>query len=136
MRVPGKSNKKDMNSNKVLYWNRLRLQLNTCVLIICVITLFIKFIFPEIEFFTTSYLRFKLPTIVIAALVELIIYISLVNFVILILEVIDRMIYFEEQEIIKKCFKFITFIIFLSFPLLNIIILSWVRFYKSLIRIL
>lgn len=113
-----------MNSNKVLYWNRLRLQLNTCVLIICVITLFIKFIFPEIEFFTTSYLRFKLPTIVIAALVELIIYISLVNFVILILEVIDRMIYFEEQEIIKKCFKFITFIIFLSFPLLNIIILS------------
>ncbi len=123
MRVPGKSNKKDMNSNKVLYWNRLRLQLNTCVLIICGIILFIKFIFPEVKFFTTSYLRFKLPTIVITALVEFIIYISLINFVILILEVIDRMINFEEQEIIKKYFKFITFIIFLSFPLLNVIIL-------------
>lgn len=112
-----------MNSNKVLYWNRLRLHLNIWVLLICGITLFIKFTFPEVEFFTTSYLRFKLPTIVITALVELMIYISLINFVILILEVIDRMINFEKQEIIKKYFTFITFIIFLFLPLLNIFIL-------------
>lgn len=119
-----------MNSNKILYWNRLRLQLNKWLFIFCGITLLIEFTFIKEELFTISLLPFEFTNILIRNVVDLLIYISLVNFIIIILELSDRIIDFKEQKLIKKYFKLIIIITFLSFPLLKMGYLIIVKFYK------
>ena len=79
----------------------------------------IVLIFSEAKLFTNSLLPFEFSNTLITYLVDLLIYISLVNFIIIILELIDRIINFKEQKTINKYFKLVTIIIFLSFPLLK-----------------
>ncbi len=106
-----------MNTSKILYWNNLRTLLNKWVLIFSGATLLITLLLPKSGLFTNSLIPFEFSSIIISTFVGLLIYIAIINFILIILELLDRMINLKERKIIKKYFKYIVLIIFLFSPI-------------------
>jgi hypothetical protein len=121
---------KKMNISKILYWNSLRTHLNKWLIIFSGITLLINLILPKVKIFKNSLIPFEFSNIIISAFSSLLIYIALVNFILIILELIDRMLNLRERKTIKKIFKSIAFLIFLFFSFLKMILPFIMKFYE------
>jgi hypothetical protein len=119
-----------MNISKILYWNSLRTHLNKWLIIFSGITLLINLILPKVKIFKNSLIPFEFSNIIISAFSSLLIYIALVNFILIILELIDRMLNLRERKTIKKIFKSIAFLIFLFFSFLKMILPFIMKFYE------
>ena len=91
-----------LNTDKILYWNKLRTQLNKWILVFIAITLIISFTSPEAKLFTNISFPFKFPHILVAAFINLFIYIAFINFIVLVLELLDRTFSFKERKKTKN----------------------------------
>ncbi|CAL2104410.1 conserved membrane protein of unknown function [Tenacibaculum sp. 190130A14a] len=86
-----------MNKRKIDYWNQTRKNMNLLLLGLIVIVL-------VLSFFITV---FKKDIVVL----EVVYWFIGSNLVLLVVEMMDRMINVKESEILKKVFKYLTFII-------------------------
>ena len=110
-----------MNTSKILYWNNLRSLVNKWVLIFSGITLLITLLLPKRGLFKSSLIHFDFSSIIISTFVNLLVYIAIINFILIILEFLDRMTNLKERKIIKKYFKYMILTIFLLLPILEMV---------------
>lgn len=112
-----------MNLSKVRFWNDLRISLNKWLLLLGVLLILVVSVFygnNEILNFIIPNQRFSL---VIYTILNFLIYFAIVNTFLLVFEMIDRTINFNERKMLNKLFKWTTKLIFIGILLVQILLL-------------
>ena len=110
-----------MNSNKIAYWNTLRAKLNKWFLLISGIKLLIVLFISKTGLITSFIIPYKFSNIFISNVIGFVIYFSLINFILIVIEMLDRITSFNEKALLKKYFKYVIFTIFLLFPVSEVL---------------
>ena len=113
-------NKNVLNANKIRFWNQLRVLCNKIVLFMGAIFVVMTSIFhteTTVAQRSLSYLDMENP--LVPVFIWVVYYIALVNFLLILLELIDRMGSFRERPIFKKSFKAILLASIVIVPLIS-----------------
>lgn len=112
-----------MSISKVRYWNNLRNSLNKWLLLLGVVIILVVAVF----YGNNETLNLIVPnqrfSLLIYTLINFLIYLAFVNTFILVFEMIDRTLNFNERKMLNKFFKWTAKIFFIGVLLVQIILL-------------
>jgi len=111
-----------VNEKKVKYWNGLRTLVNKWLLVLCSIIFIVTILINRVElFYIFNFIEGAGTSIFLYSfliLLNLMGYVILINFILLMFEVIDRVLNFKEKSSLKIFFIFLFLLFFLAMPFL------------------
>lgn len=110
-----------MNLIKVTYWNQLRSQLNLWLIIFSVIIIGISWLLPKGKIYSSYFMDGGFSSQLVITAVALAIHIAVANFILLLLEVVDRTANFKEVSMLKNYFRWLVLFLFLFLPFLQVL---------------
>jgi hypothetical protein len=105
---------KKMNLSKIKYWNELRKDLNKWILLLGVFLLIIVAVFYDNNDSLNFFISNPKFSLTVYTLLNFLIYLAFVNTFLLVLEMIDRTINFQERNNLKRYFRWIILLIFIG----------------------
>jgi len=103
-----------MNLSKIKYWNELRKDLNKWILLLGVFLLIIVAVFYDNNDSLNFFISNPKFSLTVYTLLNFLIYLAFVNTFLLVLEMIDRTINFQERNNLKRYFRWIILLIFIG----------------------
>lgn len=125
-----------MKDEKILYWNSLRNRLNKRIVLFygIILVLSIWVVKPKVKLI--SLIEFGISNLIFSVIIELLIYLTFVNFLILIFEFIDRSFRFKKRKKLSWVFEIMINIVFIGFVIYSLFIQKSInsqQFMKTLI---
>lgn len=99
------------NSSKISYWRRLRRLTSKLVIAMGVLMIIVLIVFLGFQKFTSFFFDPLMLNVIPVMALDLLIYLALVNALLLLLELIDRMLNVRTIPILKKIFKVLMLIL-------------------------
>ena len=100
-----------MNLSKISYWNQLRKLITKIVVVLWVIEVIVLIALLGFQKFTSYFLDPLQLNVILVMLIDLAIYLMLLNVFLLTLEFLDKKLQLKERAILKKVFRVIMIIL-------------------------
>jgi hypothetical protein len=100
-----------MNLSKVSYWNQLRKLITKIVVVLWVIEVIVLIALLGFQKFTSYFLDPLQLNVILVMLIDLLIYLMIINALMLLLEFLDKTLQLKTRPILKKVFRVLMIIL-------------------------
>jgi hypothetical protein len=100
-----------MNLSKVSYWNQLRKLITKIVVVLWVVEVIVLIALLGFQKFTSYFLDPLQLNVILVMLIDLLIYLMIINALMLLLEFLDKRLQLKTRPILKKVFRVLMIIL-------------------------